>query len=414
LRWRGLTPFLRRVEEAGWNYLLFRERSLDIVESWSQAPQFSSTIFTRVFDGNNFFYVYNKVGIVALKKTRICIVGPFGFPGGVARSVFYMALMYRLAGFDVVPVPYPKRVSLRSCDVIHTQGPLFLSFLKMLAENRKAVKIITFHGWVFDERLFNLRYGESNVLKRVVKFVFSVLVWLLNKAIFLRFYHIKTAVSKITARKNGVNALVIPNPYVEKRVTCIDNPYSPDDVGYVKFVTYVSIGGGKILSVFRLIKIVLILNKLLMPLNKKVKLYIFGKDLPSSIRSLIDKYSEYITYMGYRADYLCYLKYADLFLAGYAMPELGHAVVEAIAMGVPVAKFTENAEEEEIVDGVNGILAHSDDEMVKKLYNYVINMKEIKPKLSLSARTTILHNRNIKRVLLKWTALILILMRFHA
>jgi len=346
-----------------------------------------------------------------LKKPRICIVGPFGSPGGVARSAFYLALMYRLAGFDVVPVPYPKRVSLRSCDIIHTQGRLFLSFLKMLAENRRAVRIVTFHGWVFDETLIKLRYGESNILKRIVGFVFHILVWLLNKAIFLRFYHVNTAVSKITARKNGIKAIVIPNPYIERRVVCMGNPYPPDDADYMKFVTYVSVGGGKVLSVFRLIKIVLILNKLLAPLNKKVKLYIFGKDLPSSIKNLIDKYSEYITYMGYRADYLCCLQYADLFLAGYTIPELGHAVIEAIAMGVPVAKFTENAEEEEIADGVNGILAHSDDEMVKKLYDYILKMKEVKPRLSLNARTTILHNRNIKRVMLKWTALIHVLLR---
>jgi len=39
--------------------ILFRERSLDLIESWSQKPQFSSTIFNKVFNGNN-FYVYIK------------------------------------------------------------------------------------------------------------------------------------------------------------------------------------------------------------------------------------------------------------------------------------------------------------------------------------------------------------------
>jgi len=350
---------------------------------------------------------------VTLKKPKICIVGPFGSPGGVARSVFYLALMYRLAGFDAVPVPYPKRVSLKSCDVIHTQGPLFLDFLKILAENRRAVRIITFHGWVFDEALINLRYGESNVLKRVAGFVFIVLVWLLNKAIFLRFYHVKTAVSKVTARKNGVIALVIPNPFIERRIVCMGNPYPPGDADYVKFVTYVSIGGGKILTIFRLIKIVLALNVLLKPLNKKVKLYIFGKDIPSSVKRLIEKYNEYVTYMGYRTDYLCYLQYADLFIAGYAMPELGHAAIEAIAMGVPVAKFTKNAEEEEIVDGINGILAYSDREMIKKLYDYVLKIEEMKSKFSLNAKTTILYARSMKRVLLKWATLILILLQYR-
>ena len=39
--------------------ILFRERSLDIVESWSQVPQFSYTIFSKVFDSES-FYIYAK------------------------------------------------------------------------------------------------------------------------------------------------------------------------------------------------------------------------------------------------------------------------------------------------------------------------------------------------------------------
>jgi len=39
--------------------ILFRERSVDMFESWSQTPHFSYTIFSKIFDNNN-FYVYLK------------------------------------------------------------------------------------------------------------------------------------------------------------------------------------------------------------------------------------------------------------------------------------------------------------------------------------------------------------------
>ena len=39
--------------------ILFRERSVDMFESWSQTPHFSYTAFSKVFDNNN-FYVYLK------------------------------------------------------------------------------------------------------------------------------------------------------------------------------------------------------------------------------------------------------------------------------------------------------------------------------------------------------------------
>jgi len=39
--------------------IIFREKSLDMVESWSQIPQFLHTIYSKIFDSNN-FYVYVK------------------------------------------------------------------------------------------------------------------------------------------------------------------------------------------------------------------------------------------------------------------------------------------------------------------------------------------------------------------
>jgi glycosyltransferase involved in cell wall biosynthesis len=96
------------------------------------------------------------------------------------------------------------------------------------------------------------------------------------------------------------------------------------------------------------------------------------------------------------------LKTADLFLAGYTFPELGYAVLEAMCAGVPVAKFTEKPELEEIIDGFNGILAETDQEMIEKLTNYILNMGEMKKRLSTNARNTIVKRRCSSRTAIAW------------
>jgi len=344
---------------------------------------------------------------------EICVVGPVHSQGGIARSVMYTSLVYRMLGFKVRVVPFPKRMSVRNCRVIHTHGPLFLDFIKMIFENSKAIRIITFHGWVLDEAISFLRYHkDKNVLRRIGGFFLITIIWLLNKYLFLRLYHCVTAVSSITARKNGVKALVIPNPFIGSYVDkasaqCIENPYREKDA--IKLVTYVSIGGGKFLSIPRLIGIVKVVNKLLEPIGKKAILYVFGKDIPQQFIDIIKEHQDYVKYMGYRPDYPCYLKFADLFVAGYTMPELGHAVIEAISLGIPIAKYMENVSEEEIRDGMNGILAYNDAEMVLKLYNYVTNIDLYKAKLSRHAQESILLDRSLKRIALIWNAVIKIL-----
>jgi len=114
----------------------------------------------------------------------------------------------------------------------------------------------------------------------------------------------------------------------------------------------------------------------------------------------------YIRFMGYVKDYLDRLKRADLFLAGYTFPELGHAVLEAICAGVPVAKFTEDSELEEVIDGYNGILATSNEEMVEKLTKYILNMDEMKRVLATNAKNTIVKNRDPKYIAVMWRTVI--------
>jgi glycosyltransferase involved in cell wall biosynthesis len=110
--------------------------------------------------------------------------------------------------------------------------------------------------------------------------------------------------------------------------------------------------------------------------------------------------------MGYVNDYMEQLKKADLFLAGYTFPELGYAVLEAMCVGVPVAKFTENTELEEIVDGFNGILARSDQEMVEKLTKYILSKDEMKEKLSINAKNTIIRKRDPRYIATIWKIII--------
>jgi glycosyltransferase involved in cell wall biosynthesis len=175
----------------------------------------------------------------------------------------------------------------------------------------------------------------------------------------------------------------------------------------VVFITYVSIGGGKIFSVPKLIKILYLLNKKLRSLGveKHVILHIYGKDVPRNMITSLSRIP-YIRFMGYVKDYPDRLKQADLFLAGHNFPELGHAVLEAICAGVPVAKFTEDSELEEVIDGFNGILATSDEEMVEKLTKYILNMDEMKRVLAINAKNTIVKNRDPKYIAVMWRTVV--------
>jgi hypothetical protein len=56
-----------------------------------------------------------------------------------------------------------------------------------------------------------------------------------------------------------------------------------------------------------------------------------------------------------------------------------------MCVGVPVAKSSMDPESEEIVDGFNGILATSDEEMVEKLAKYILSMDEMKRVLETNA-----------------------------
>lgn len=346
---------------------------------------------------------------------RVCIIGSDPREkGGVAKSTLYMIYVYKMLGHHIVWIN-PKNISLSrlsKCDVVHSHVPLMniLNILKLIL-SKKPRKILTLHGWVLDEAKV-LVFTSHGTLERVKRSIFYIVVavsWIMHRFILVPFiYDYVTAVSYITARKNGVRALITPNP-----TKCVDDNLTVSHSNTVHasneivFVTYVSVGGGKILSIPRLIKIIYLLNKKLEALgfNKHVVLHIYGKDLPSNFIKRISKY-QYVKFMGYVPDYLERLKKADLFLAGYTFPELGHAVLEAICAGVPIAKFTEDTKLEEIIDGFNGILASNDEEMIEKLVKYVLNIDDMKRRLAVNAKNTIVEKRKFKYIATMWKIII--------
>jgi glycosyltransferase involved in cell wall biosynthesis len=339
---------------------------------------------------------------------KICLIGPYpSEKGGIVRAMFYLMYIYKMLGHDVAWLHFKDvRLSrLSRCDIIHTQGPLFLALLKLLLLRKRIV--LTLHGWVLDEAKAFIFASHTlrEKLKKLLIYIIIAINWLLHRLIFIPLvYDYVTAVSHITAKKNGVKALIVPNPMICKSVNLYRDPSnSTRNSDEVVFITYVSIGGGKIFSVPRLVKILYLLNEKLRSLGveKRVILHIYGKDIPQNMITSLSRIP-YVRFMGYVKDYLDRLKRADLFLAGYTFPELGHAVLEAICAGVPVAKFTEDSELEEVINGYNGILALSDEEMVEKLMEYVLNMDKIKQRLAINAKNTIVKRRDFKRIAAIW------------
>jgi glycosyltransferase involved in cell wall biosynthesis len=343
---------------------------------------------------------------------KICLIGPYpSEKGGIVRAMFYLMYIYKMLGHGVAWLHFKDvRLSrLSRCDIIHTQGPLFLALLKLLLLRKRIV--LTLHGWVLDEAKAFIFASHTlrEKLKKLLIYIIIAINWLLHRLIFIPLvYDYVTAVSHITAKKNGVKALIVPNPMICKSVNLYRDPSnSTRNSDEVVFITYVSIGGGKIFGVPRLVKILYLLNKKLRSLGveKHVILHIYGKDIPQNMITSLSRIP-YIRFMGYVKDYLDRLKRADLFLAGYTFPELGHAVLEAICAGVPVAKFTEDSELEEVIDGFNGILATSNEEMVEKLTKYILNMDEMKRVLAINAKNTIVKNRDPKYIAVMWRTVI--------
>jgi len=348
-------------------------------------------------------------------EKRICMIGPPpNEKGGVARATLlyiyifknilkYNTILFPLTLLDVLRNPGILKL-FRSCNVIHLQGPQTLLLLVLFTTARRPRIILTLHGWVIKEALINFSRLNKKTFRRFFGLIYIMILWslyrhLLNRSII----DYITSVSRITARENGINeALIVPNP-----ILC--RPLDPcrihSSIHYHNFriVTYVSIGGGKIESVPTAVAIVNLVNKLLKMnnLQMSVTLEIYGKDIPDYILRIIS-HIPFVKYMGYVSDFKGKIKGADLFLIPYTFPELGFAVLEAICMGIPIAKLTADPTEEEIIDGFNGILATSLHEMVVKIYNYLLKRDKQKCYIAKNAISTILKKRDPQVISLYW------------
>lgn len=306
--------------------------------------------------------------------------------GGVIRAVKSQEKVYKKLGFNT-DVAYPddlKSRNLDSYDFIQVHGPLKLgSLLKVMRADARA--ILTIHGWVVDESITAVKEDPIGNFH----YIFKLFNWILHRLIFIPFFYDGiTAVSRITMKRNGVKGVVIPNAFipedVDKKLAECES-LSFDDF---TLVTYVSIGGSKIASISRLSRILEEVNK---RTDKRVQLLIFGD--PQKVDN------PYIRVMGYRDDFLCYLKSADMMLLGYEMSELGYAVMEAGYLSIPIAKF--KGEFEELKDGVHGIIAENEEEMIQKLAKAVEN-PSILYEWGENLKEHILETRSPKKIAKKW------------
>jgi glycosyltransferase involved in cell wall biosynthesis len=161
----------------------------------------------------------------------------------------------------------------------------------------------------------------------------------------------------------------------------------------VIFGTYVGAGGWieVLLRLVGIVRVIYLINRRLKELGNKqqVILHVYG-DVPPILLEALSKYS-FVKFIGYleHLEFIRRLSTADLFIERFPLPELGYTTLEAMCVGIPVAKFSMDPELEEIVDGFNGILATSDEEMVEKLTKYILNMDEMKRVLETNAKNTI-------------------------
>jgi glycosyltransferase involved in cell wall biosynthesis len=348
------------------------------------------------------------------KEKRICIVGPPpSEKGGVVRAILmYMYIFRKILGYPTILLPATLLDGLRnnrvlklfrSCNVIHLQEPLVLPLLVLFTTARRPKIILTIHGWVIKEALIYFSKSNEKAFRRFLLLIYIMVLWNLYRYFLNRsIVDYITSISKITARENGIrNAIIVPNSILCKPLdSCKD--YRRYNNNF-RIVTYVSIGGGKIESVPIAVATVYHINKLLKMnrLQISVMLEIYGKDIPDKILQMISRLP-FVKYMGYVSDFKDKIRGADLFLIPYTFPELGFAALEAVCMGVPLAKLTADPTDEEIVDGFNGILATSPYEMAVKIYNYLLKRDEQKCYIAKNAVSTILKKRDPQIISLYW------------
>jgi len=328
-----------------------------------------------------------------LDNRKILIIDPFGFYKKRIRGIYSAIKSYlyclEMNGYEghVMNETEIDTDFLKKFDIIHVHGPISIrNILKLYRCGKPAV--LTLHGWVVDESITTFKKNPS--IKNFLWCLYSLFKWVLHRLIFIPLIYKGrvTAVSKITMKKNGAKGVVIPNAFipedVEERVTkCKDLSF--DDF---TLVTYVSIGGSKVCSIPRLSRIICEVNK---RSGKNVQLLVFGDSVKIN--------NPHIKMMRYRGDFLCYLKSADMMILGYEMSELGYAVMEAGYLSVPIAKF--KGKFEELKDGIHGIIAENEEDMIKKLIEAIENPSILRERGE-NLKRYILETRSPRVIAKKW------------
>lgn len=323
---------------------------------------------------------------------KIMMIIPFdpSTGGGVMRAVKSQETVYRMLGASAETVHASEldRVDLRDYDLIHVHGPLIIGGLMMIRRSGVPA-ILTVHGWVMDEAITALRMNPRGNFH----YIFRIINWILHRLIFIPLIYSRvTAIARIKLEKNGINGVVIPNAFitadVDKKVANCKN-LSFDDF---TLVTYVSVGGSLIKGMERLSRIITEVNK---RTDRKIQLLVFGTPVETD--------NPHIKMMAYRDDFLCYLKSADMIILGYEMIELGYAAMEAGYLSVPIAKF--KSEFEELEDGVHGIIAESEEDMIKKLVKTIEDPSLVR-EWGENLRAHVLKTRSPQVIGEKWRRLI--------
>jgi glycosyltransferase involved in cell wall biosynthesis len=291
---------------------------------------------------------------------------------------------------------------LNSFDILHFSSHFMekqtwkLLLVRLLVRHPK--KLVTIHGWVGKEKWYSLKHTKPKFGALYRKFI----NYLLNLA-FLRIspflFDAITCPSESTAEENGLkNARIISNALFAEDFEKINGISARRASNEILFVTYVSIGGLKNLAIDRVLDTVVRLNEALK--SGRVTLLIFGKDY-------LGNFNPYVRFMGYSHQFLEILKSSDLFITGKKFPDIGYAEMEAGFLGIPIAKFTEDYGNEEIIDGNTGILAKTEEEMVSKLLVYVLDLENNKRKLGKSFQEYVKKNKSWSEIVGQWNQLFL-------
>ncbi len=340
--------------------------------------------------------------VLLFSRVKIGVIDVSEREGGVRTFIDNFSKALRRQGYIVKTIDFERASvgELNSFDILHFSNPFLrsvdrsiLKYVWKLLFTRHPRKVLTVHGWVRKEILYtrSQNWRRSADSGAIVSVLLKFLMWKLVPL----FFDSITCPTTRTANENKLkNAFVISNAIFPEYYSSIDPVDLSMKTSEVLFVTYVSIGGLKNVALNRTIRVVRKLNKILK--SKKVKLLVFGKDYYGRSRY------PYVQIMGYSSKFLSILKSAALFITGKTFPDLGYAEMEAGILGTPVAKFTEDYETEEIIDGQTGILAKNEEEMVNKLLDYVSDLENNKQKLGNSFREYVTKNKNWSSVIGQW------------